>query len=121
MIELRLLAEVSADPAFVQAFRRGDDLHRLTAATMYGGSMEEVTKEQRSDAKRINFGGRGAERSHPAQRIEGAIEENEGTDAGSCSLAEFRRCFVADPTAAEAGAISSRSAAAVPSGVGAAS
>ena len=56
MIELRILVEVSADPAFVQAFRRGDDLHRLTAATMYGVSMEEATKEQRSDAKCINFG-----------------------------------------------------------------
>jgi len=63
MIELRILAEVSADPAFVQRFRRCDDLHRLTAATMYGVSMEEVSKEQRSDAERINFGlryGRGA-------------------------------------------------------------
>ncbi len=68
-IELRILAEVSDDPAFVTAFQRGDDLHRLTAATMYGVPMEEVTKEQRSDAKRINFGlmyGRGA-RSLSAQ------------------------------------------------------
>jgi DNA polymerase I len=68
-IELRILAEVSDDPAFVSAFQRGDDLHRLTAATMYGVSMEEVSKDQRSDAKRINFGlmyGRGA-RSLSAQ------------------------------------------------------
>ena len=68
-IELRILAEVSEDPAFVGAFQRGDDLHRLTAATMYGVPMEEVTREQRSDAKRINFGlmyGRGA-RSLSAQ------------------------------------------------------
>jgi DNA polymerase-1 len=68
-IELRILAEVSDDPAFVTAFQRGDDLHRLTAATMYGVPMEEVTKGQRSDAKRINFGlmyGRGA-RSLSAQ------------------------------------------------------
>jgi DNA polymerase I len=68
-IELRILAEVSDDPAFVGAFQRGDDLHRLTAATMYGVPMEEVTREQRSDAKRINFGlmyGRGA-RSLSAQ------------------------------------------------------
>jgi DNA polymerase I-like protein with 3'-5' exonuclease and polymerase domains/intein/homing endonuclease len=68
-IELRILAEVSDDPAFVSAFQRGDDLHRLTAATMYGVSMDEVTKDQRSDAKRINFGlmyGRGA-RSLSAQ------------------------------------------------------
>src|SRR3712207_5140883 len=68
-IELRILAEVSDDPAFVGAFQRGDDLHRLTAATMYGVPMKEITKEQRSDAKRINFGlmyGRGA-RSLSAQ------------------------------------------------------
>jgi DNA polymerase-1 len=68
-IELRILAEVSDDPAFVEAFRRGDDLHRMTAATMYSVPMEEVTKDQRSDAKRINFGlmyGRGA-RSLSAQ------------------------------------------------------
>jgi len=68
-IELRILAEVSGDPAFVTAFQRGDDLHRLTAATMYGVPMEQVTKDQRSDAKRINFGlmyGRGA-RSLSAQ------------------------------------------------------
>lgn len=68
-IELRILAEVSDDPAFVEAFRKGEDLHTLTAATMYGVRMEEVTKDQRSDAKRINFGlmyGRGA-RSLSAQ------------------------------------------------------
>ncbi len=68
-IELRILAEVSDDPAFVTAFQKGEDLHRVTAATMYGVPMDEVTKEQRSDAKRINFGlmyGRGA-RSLSAQ------------------------------------------------------
>jgi DNA polymerase-1 len=68
-IELRILAEVSEDSAFVEAFRRGDDLHRVTAATMYGVPMEEVSREQRSAAKRINFGlmyGRGA-RSLSAQ------------------------------------------------------
>src|SRR5215217_7369381 len=68
-IELRILAEVSEDPAFVGAFQRGMDLHRLTAATMYNVSMDDVTKDQRSAAKRINFGlmyGRGA-RSLSAQ------------------------------------------------------
>jgi DNA polymerase I len=68
-IELRILAEVSDDPAFVEAFQKGEDLHRVTAATMYGVPMDDVTKEQRSDAKRINFGlmyGRGA-RSLSAQ------------------------------------------------------
>src|SRR5829696_1652622 len=68
-IELRILAEVSDDPAFVEAFQKGEDLHRVTAATMYGVPMDGVTREQRSAAKRINFGlmyGRGA-RSLSAQ------------------------------------------------------
>ncbi|MBA2691293.1 MAG: bifunctional 3'-5' exonuclease/DNA polymerase [Rubrobacter sp.] len=62
-VELRILAEVSEDPEFVRAFNEGEDLHRLTASTMFGVEMSEVTKEQRNDAKRINFGlmyGRGA-------------------------------------------------------------
>jgi DNA polymerase I len=68
-IELRILAEVSDDPAFVEAFQKGEDLHSVTAATMYDVPMNEVTKDQRSAAKRINFGlmyGRGA-RSLSAQ------------------------------------------------------
>ena len=62
-IELRILTEVSGDPEFVRAFRQGEDLHRLTAATMFGVEQDAVTKDQRSAAKRINFGlmyGRGA-------------------------------------------------------------
>ena len=62
-IELRILAEFSEDPSFIRAFRDGEDLHRVTAATMFGVKNDEVTKEQRSAAKRINFGlayGRGA-------------------------------------------------------------
>jgi DNA polymerase I len=68
-IELRILAEVSDDPAFVHAFQNGEDLHRVTAATMYGVPIDDVTREQRTAAKRINFGlmyGRGA-RSLSAQ------------------------------------------------------
>ncbi len=62
-IELRILAEVSDDPGFVRAFQEGEDLHRVTAATMFGVKRDEVTRDQRSAAKRINFGlayGRGA-------------------------------------------------------------
>jgi DNA polymerase-1 len=55
-IELRILAEVSDDPGFVEAFQKGEDLHRVTAATMFGVEKAAVTKEQRSAAKRINFG-----------------------------------------------------------------
>ena len=68
-IELRILAEVSEDEGFVEAFQNGDDLHSVTAATMFGVAKEEVDKEQRTAAKRINFGlayGRGA-RSLSAQ------------------------------------------------------
>ena len=68
-IELRILAEVSDDAGFVEAFQKGEDLHRVTAATMFGVEKDEVTKDQRSAAKRINFGlmyGRGA-RSLSAQ------------------------------------------------------
>lgn len=55
-VELRILAEVSGDPGFVTAFQEGEDLHRVTAATMLGIEKDTVTKEQRTAAKRINFG-----------------------------------------------------------------
>ena len=82
-IELRILAEVSEDPVFVRAFREGIDLHRMTAATMYGVAREEVTREQRSAAKRINFGlmyGRGpkslsAQLGTDEERARGLIDE----------------------------------------------
>src|SRR5919205_3276802 len=62
-IELRILAEFSEDPSFIRAFKEGEDLHRVTAATMFGVKKDEVTKEQRPAAKKITFGlayGRGA-------------------------------------------------------------
>ena len=82
-IELRILAEVSGDPAFVRAFQEGDDLHRMTAATMFGVDDGEVTREQRSAAKRINFGlmyGRGpkslsAQLGTNEDRARGLIDE----------------------------------------------
>ncbi|HEX6970983.1 MAG TPA: DNA polymerase [Limnochordia bacterium] len=55
-IELRILAEVSGDPAFREIFRRGGDLHSMTAAQMFGVPLASVSKEQRSQAKAINFG-----------------------------------------------------------------
>lgn len=64
-IELRILAEFSGDPVFIDAFRSGADLHRVTAAQVFGVSQEQVTKEQRDFAKRLNFGvvyGIGAQR-----------------------------------------------------------
>lgn len=55
-IELRILAELSGDPNFLLAFTSGEDLHKSTAATMFGIDVEKVTKEQRFIAKTINFG-----------------------------------------------------------------
>jgi DNA polymerase-1 len=55
-IELRLLAHLSGDTAFVQAFEQGGDIHRQTAAIIFGVPQEQVTPEMRSRAKTINFG-----------------------------------------------------------------
>ena len=54
-IELRLLAHFSGDPAFVEAFRRGGDIHRQTAGVIFGVSQDAVTGEMRARAKTINF------------------------------------------------------------------
>lgn len=54
-IELRLLAHLSQDPAFVQAFERGGDVHRETAAVIFGVPPEAVTPDMRARAKTINF------------------------------------------------------------------
>ena len=55
-IELRLMAHLSGDPAFIEAFRRGDDIHRQTAAIIFGVPLAEVTSEMRARAKTTNFG-----------------------------------------------------------------
>lgn len=55
-IELRLIAHLSGDSAFVAAFRSGGDIHRETAALIFGVAPEAVTPEMRSRAKTINFG-----------------------------------------------------------------
>jgi DNA polymerase-1 len=54
-IELRLLAHLSDDPAFVQAFRSGGDIHRQTAALIFDVPLDAVTKDMRARAKTINF------------------------------------------------------------------
>lgn len=54
-IELRLLAHLSGDPAFVEAFRAGGDIHRQTAALIFGVTRDAVTPEMRARAKTINF------------------------------------------------------------------
>jgi DNA polymerase I-like protein with 3'-5' exonuclease and polymerase domains/intein/homing endonuclease len=64
-IELRILADFTGDQGFVDAFNSGADLHKVTAAQVFSVPLEQVTKEQRDFAKRLNFGvvyGIGAQR-----------------------------------------------------------
>lgn len=55
-IELRIMAHLSGDQGLTRAFAEGKDIHRATAAEIFGISLDEVTHEQRRSAKAINFG-----------------------------------------------------------------
>ncbi|MDX9687743.1 DNA polymerase I [Halopseudomonas formosensis] len=55
-IELRIMAHLAQDEGLLDAFRQGLDVHRATAAEVFGVSLEEVTADQRRSAKAINFG-----------------------------------------------------------------
>ena len=55
-IELRIIASLAQEEAMIEAFARGEDIHRSTAARVFGVPIEEVTREQRSHAKTVNFG-----------------------------------------------------------------
>jgi DNA polymerase-1 len=55
-IELRILAEFSGDRGFINAFNSGADLHRVTAAEVFNVAADQVSREQRDFAKRLNFG-----------------------------------------------------------------
>ena len=54
-IELRLIAEIANEKAMLEAFQAGHDIHRATAAKVYGVPLEEVTADQRRNAKTVNF------------------------------------------------------------------
>lgn len=54
-IELRVLAHLSGDPAFVEAFQKGSDVHRDTAARIFGVEYDAVTPAMRAQAKTVNF------------------------------------------------------------------
>jgi DNA polymerase I len=54
-IELRLMAHLSGDPGFIEAFQQGGDIHRQTAALIFGVPVAEVTPDMRARAKTINF------------------------------------------------------------------
>ncbi len=55
-VELRIMAHYSGDVSLIEAFKRGDDIHRLTAAEVAGIALDEVSDDQRARAKAVNFG-----------------------------------------------------------------
>ncbi len=55
-IELRIIAALSEDPEMIQSFTNGEDIHASTASKVFGVPLQEVTREQRSHAKTVNFG-----------------------------------------------------------------
>jgi DNA polymerase-1 len=55
-IELRILAHYTGEPALVKSFENDEDIHRTVAAEVFGVPLDQVTKEQRNQAKTINFG-----------------------------------------------------------------
>ncbi len=55
-VELRVLAHISEDEHMIQAFNNGEDIHKQAASKVFGIPIEEVTKQQRSEAKAVNFG-----------------------------------------------------------------
>lgn len=55
-IELRIIAALSQEPNMIESFQKGEDIHRSTAAKVFNVAIDEVTKEQRSHAKTVNFG-----------------------------------------------------------------
>lgn len=55
-IELRIIAALADDKAMIEAFQSGQDIHASTAAKVFGVSIDEVTRDQRSAAKAVNFG-----------------------------------------------------------------
>lgn len=55
-IELRLMAHLSADPNLIEAYNSDTDIHRITAAKVFNTPLDQVTPQQRSNAKAVNFG-----------------------------------------------------------------
>lgn len=55
-IELRIIAALSEETTMIESFRRGEDIHASTAARVFNVPLDEVTREQRSNAKTVNFG-----------------------------------------------------------------
>jgi DNA polymerase-1 len=78
-IELRMLAHFTKEPALVKAFEQDEDIHRTVAAEVFGVPLEQVTRDQRGQAKTINFGiVYGVSAFGLARRIEGLTVKTAG-------------------------------------------
>ena len=87
-IELRVIAHLSGDPGLVQAFAEGRDIHRATAAAVFGVPPDEVTFAQRSKAKMVSYGlAYGMESYGLGQRL--GIETSEAAEILSSYFAGF--------------------------------
>ena len=89
-IELRVMAQLSQDPRMLEAYRTGEDLHRLTASLVTGTPLDEVTKEQRQAAKAVNFGliyGMGAE------TLKSSAKRNYGVTLSLKEAKDFKEAF----------------------------
>jgi DNA polymerase-1 len=78
-IELRIAAAMTGEERMLEAFRNGEDLHRLTAAFVTGKSPSAITKQERQEAKAVNFGflyGQGAEGFRKRARAEYGLDLN---------------------------------------------
>ncbi len=102
-IELRIMAHLSSDPALVEAFQGGADIHKATAADIFGVKVSEVTSDQRRYIKAVNFGliyGMGAfglaqqlgiERGAAQQFIDKYFQQYPGVAAYMRQTREFAR------------------------------
>ena len=102
-IELRIMAHLSSDPALVKAFQEGADIHKATAADIFGVKVSEVTSDQRRYIKAVNFGliyGMGAfglaqqlgiERGAAQQFIDKYFQQYPGVAAYMQQTREFAR------------------------------
>ena len=135
-VELRVLAHVSQDPALLEAFRNGEDIHARTAALVYDLPPDQVSPDQRRNAKTINFGliyGMGAQKlaqelkistaqakdfiARDFERLQGLKEFYEGVEAsarkhGSVTTLGGRRRLLPDINSAsgQAAALARRQA-----------
>jgi DNA polymerase-1 len=87
-IELRIMASLSKDPTMVEAFRQNQDIHAITAAKVFKVPLDEVTSDQRRQAKMVNFGLiYGITAFGLAQRL--GIKKSEATDIVTSYFEEY--------------------------------